>query len=117
MSLRNKIIFFGTIVVVFAFGIKVLIIPSLTNPDKEKYIKLDSPVIACTTIENYKEMLDFSADKNYKSAEEYLNKNLCERLQKGTEVKFIDYSAFDSAVIKPKDRNIHLFTHSKYIKE
>ena len=116
MSLRNKVIFFGTIVAVFALALIFLVIPSVTNPDKAEYIKLDAPVIACSTIENFGNMLAFSAGKDYKSAEEYLDKNYCEKLPKGIEVKFINYSAYDSAVIRPKERKIHLFVPSNIIK-
>jgi len=114
MSLRNKIIFFGTIILVFGFALLVLIYPNaIQQKGDEKLLELNSPMIACASIDNYKDMLKFSELREYESAQKYIDKNLCERLETGTKVLFIKSAESGIEIVRPAGRTIHLYIASE----
>ena len=75
MSLRDKLIFFGIIVALFGITLFVYIFPAekILKSDDPVFITLKTPRVACSTLENYKNMLGFSEKKDYESAKNYFD--------------------------------------------
>ncbi len=115
MSLRDKLIFFGIIVALFGITLFVYIFPAEKKLKSEGpvILKLDSPQVACSTLENYINMLRFSENNDYDSAKKYFDTKKCERLEAGTEVKVINMDFPDIFKVKPLDRSIHLYISSE----
>ena len=113
MSLRDKILFFGIIVALFCTVLFGFIFPAEEKLKTENpYIKLKYPGVACSTLDNFNNMVSFSENKDYASAQKYLDTKKCERLEAGTEVKVIKTDYPGTIVVKPKDRSIHLYIPS-----
>jgi len=107
MSLRDKILFFGIIIALFIFVLFGYIFPAEDKlKSKNPFIKLKSPEVACSTLENFINMVSFLENKDYVSAEKYLDTKKCER------VKIIGPAGPDSFVVRPEGRSIHLFISS-----
>ncbi len=117
MSLRDKFIFFGIIAALFVITLFVYIFPAekKLKSDDPVFIKLKSPHVACSTLDNYKNMLSFSENQNFDSANKYFDTKKCERLETGTEVRLINTDYPDVIIVKPVDRPIHLYISSKII--
>lgn len=114
MSLREKVIFFGIIVALFGITLFVYIFPAekKLKSDDPVFIILKSPHVACSTLDNYKNMLSFSDNQDYDSANKYFDTKKCERLEAGTEVRVINMDYPDIIIVKPVDRPIHLYISS-----
>ena len=114
MSLREKLIFFGIIIAIFCIVLFGFIFPAeeILKSEKSSFLKLKSPTVACSTLENFNNMVRFSENKDYVSAEKYLDTKKCERLESGVELEVVDADQPGTLVVKPKDRSIHLFISS-----
>ncbi len=118
MSLRDKILFFGIIIALFIFVLFGYIFPAEDKLKSENpFIKLKSPGVACSTFENFINMASFLENKDYVSAEKYLDTKKCEHLEPGTGVKIIGPAGPDSFVVRPEGRSIHLFISSSILEQ
>lgn len=118
MSLRDKILFFGVIIALFVFVLFGYILPAEDKLKSDNpYIKLKSPGVACSTLENFINMVSFLENKDYVSAEKYLDNKKCEHLEPGTGVKIIGPAGPDFFVVRPEGRSIHLFISSSILEQ
>ncbi len=118
MSLRDKILFFGVIIALFVFVLFGYILPAEDKLKSDNpYIKLTSPGVACSTFENFINMVSFLENKDYVSADKYLDNKKCERLEPGTGVKIIGPAGPDSIIVRPEGRSIHLFISSSILEQ
>ena len=121
MSLRDKIIFFGIIIALFSVVMFVYIFPAeniLKNDEKKRQlVNLNSPGVACSTLDNFVNMRNFLENNDNISAKKYLDTKKCERLEQGTAVKIIDPAGPDTLIVQPKGRPIHLYISSSTLEQ
>lgn len=118
MSLRDKILFFGIIIALFLVVLFGFIFPAEEKLKSDNpFVKLKSPGVACSTLENFINMASFLENKDNVSAEKYLDTKKCERLEPGTVVKVIDPAGPDSFIVRPEGRSIHLFISSSILEQ
>ena len=121
MSLRDKIIFFGIIIVLFSIVMFGFIFPAeeilKTDKEKNQLVKLKSQGVACTTLDNFVNMRNSIENQDNISTEKYLDTKKCERLEQGTAVKIIDPAGPDSLVVQPEGRTIHLYISSSILEQ